>query len=384
MTKRPSIHFEAERCIQCWACEVACKQWNEIPAGQAPRCWGEEQDEGVFPHLKRIMTFHVCKQCEQPECVAACPTQALIKEEISGVVLVDAERCILCRRCAEACPFDVPQFGPRSMDKCDRCLSCGVAWGSAPHCVATCPTQALRYEGEEDEAVAAQVAAAVKQPEPAVQPERVCDPARQFGSAEQAQEAALSWRLLGSLLLEEVPVRLLEQLKNNADAAVEGGVQALDPWHEWAKALEPDNLAAVTEDLAVEFAALLAGMSAHPVHSYESVYDGGNGILMGPSRDDVVRAYAQAGYHEQEGLRLPEDHLGIELSFVAQLCEDEAQALAQGDVAQAQLAAARRQAFVDEHLKPWVGAFCEDLKARAQSPFYQGLASLIDALVSAS
>ena len=61
------------------------------------------------------------------------------------IVVVDKQKCIGCHYCFFACPFGVPQYTDEGMDKCDCCIGNGVTPGDTPHCVATCPTQALTF-----------------------------------------------------------------------------------------------------------------------------------------------------------------------------------------------------------------------------------------------
>lgn len=148
------------RCIKCWACQVACKQWNGIEAGTVTRRQVRETVEGVFPTLKRTFQSMACNHCAEPACVANCPAGAITKRDEDGAVVVDKQACIGCQTCARVCPFGVPNYEPQTgiMDKCDACVSCGrTPDKDLPHCVATCPTQALKWGVLEDiEALAAE------------------------------------------------------------------------------------------------------------------------------------------------------------------------------------------------------------------------------------
>ena len=132
MAKQYGFYMDTERCIKCWACEIACKQWNGIKAGTIARRKVHEVTSGTFPNVTR--TF-VSKRGED------------------GIVVVDKEKCIGCHYCFFACPFGVPQYTDEGMDKCDCCIGNGVEPGDTPHCVATCPTQALQF-GTMDELAA--------------------------------------------------------------------------------------------------------------------------------------------------------------------------------------------------------------------------------------
>jgi Fe-S-cluster-containing dehydrogenase component len=123
---------------------VTCKQWHGIKAATVSRRKVDETNSGTFPEVTRTFTSLSCMHCEQPACVAGCPTGALSKREEDGIVVVDKETCINCKTCSTACPFDVPQYDEK-MDKCDACLSLGRTGGEEPRCVITCPCKALHF-----------------------------------------------------------------------------------------------------------------------------------------------------------------------------------------------------------------------------------------------
>ena len=137
---------DTTRCIKCYCCEVACQQWHGMKAGTFMRRTVHEECTGAFPDVKRTFTSLSCMHCEKPACVGVCPVKALSKRSEDGLVVVDKAKCIGCRSCALACPFDVPRYGDKKiMDKCDGCLSLGRAANEAPRCVNTCPTKALHF-----------------------------------------------------------------------------------------------------------------------------------------------------------------------------------------------------------------------------------------------
>ena len=139
------FYIDVDRCIKCWACEIACKQWNGIPANTVARRKVHEVCEGTFPNVKRTFVSLSCMHCDEPACANVCPAGAIAKREEDGIVVVDKDKCIGCHYCFFACPFGVPQYTDEGMDKCDCCIGNGVVPGDTPHCVATCPTQALHF-----------------------------------------------------------------------------------------------------------------------------------------------------------------------------------------------------------------------------------------------
>jgi anaerobic dimethyl sulfoxide reductase subunit B len=143
MSKQYLFYHDPGRCIKCFACEVACKQWHGIPAGTIKLRRVEETTIGTFPKVKRTFKSISCMHCARPRCVEACPQEAISKRKEDGIVIVDANKCNGCRSCLEACPIGIPQFGEDGkMQKCDMCLE-RLENGQQPICVATCPTQAL-------------------------------------------------------------------------------------------------------------------------------------------------------------------------------------------------------------------------------------------------
>lgn len=139
------FYADTSRCIQCWACTIACKQWNNIEAGTIARRRVIEINDGTYPNVQRTLLSVSCMHCADAPCEKVCPAGAINKRAKDGIVVVDKEKCIGCKYCFFACPFGVPQYTNEGMDKCDCCLGNGVEPGDTPHCVATCPTKALHY-----------------------------------------------------------------------------------------------------------------------------------------------------------------------------------------------------------------------------------------------
>lgn len=140
--------IDASRCIDCRACLVACSVENEVP-NDVSRIWIKETGiTGQFPDLARYSAPYHCMHCDDPSCVSACTVGALQKSD-SGIVTYDNERCIGCRYCMYACPFEVPNFEwdvqlPLIV-KCDMCVARLGDGESEPACAATCPTDAIMF-----------------------------------------------------------------------------------------------------------------------------------------------------------------------------------------------------------------------------------------------
>jgi Fe-S-cluster-containing dehydrogenase component len=88
--------------------------------------------------------------CAKPACVEICPEKAISKREEDGIVTVNQNKCVGCRSCSKACPFNIPQYGKSGkMQKCDMCLE-RLTHGKQPSCVATCPGEALKFGAVDD------------------------------------------------------------------------------------------------------------------------------------------------------------------------------------------------------------------------------------------
>lgn len=112
------------------------------------------REEGTFPDVKVRYLSAACNHCEEPACMKACPVGAITKEPEFGVVLIDQEKCIGCRRCEPACPYGAPTFNEitKKMDKCTLCIH-RLREGLAPACVRSCMGYAL-WEGKMTDIIA--------------------------------------------------------------------------------------------------------------------------------------------------------------------------------------------------------------------------------------
>lgn len=138
MTVRLGFVIITSRCIDCDACMVACRAENEVPLGKT-RNWVKSSGvQGTFPQLKQVFQPGNCMHCEQPPCVAVCPTGASYKRP-DGIVLVESSRCIGCKYCVTACPYEARFLNPETgkADKCTFCLQ-RLEQGLQPACVQTC------------------------------------------------------------------------------------------------------------------------------------------------------------------------------------------------------------------------------------------------------
>ena len=130
------------RCIGCHACTVACKAENAVPVGRF-RTWVKYVERGSFPEVRRSFAVLRCNQCSDAPCVTICPVRALDKRP-DGIVDVDPARCIGCKACMQACPYDALYIDDDTglAAKCHFCAH-RVERGLAPACAVVCPTEAI-------------------------------------------------------------------------------------------------------------------------------------------------------------------------------------------------------------------------------------------------
>jgi Fe-S-cluster-containing dehydrogenase component/formate-dependent nitrite reductase membrane component NrfD len=134
--------IDQRKCIGCHACTVACKEENQVPLG-VNRTWVKYIEKGAFPTTRRYFTVLRCNHCDNAPCVTICPTVALYRRA-DGIVDFDGERCIGCKSCMQACPYDALYIDPetRTAAKCHYCAH-RVEIGLEPACVVVCPVQAI-------------------------------------------------------------------------------------------------------------------------------------------------------------------------------------------------------------------------------------------------
>jgi Fe-S-cluster-containing dehydrogenase component/formate-dependent nitrite reductase membrane component NrfD len=137
-------------CIGCHACTVACKAEHLVPIG-VNRTWVKYIERGEFPNTSRSFQVTRCNHCVDAPCVTICPTTALFTRK-DGIVDFDQRRCIGCKSCTQACPYDAIYIDP-NLNTAAKCNFCAhrIDQGLNPSCVNVCPEQAIHF-GDLDDA----------------------------------------------------------------------------------------------------------------------------------------------------------------------------------------------------------------------------------------
>jgi formate dehydrogenase iron-sulfur subunit len=170
---RMGFFTDTSVCIGCKACEVACKEWNEVPedglqwlgrshdnsGGLGADTWRHvafieqraplgghaanfQREDGDF---RWLMSSDVCKHCTHAACLDVCPTGAIFRTEF-GTVVVQADICNGCGYCVPACPYGVldKREGDGRIFKCTLCYD-RLKVGEEPACAKACPTDSIQF-----------------------------------------------------------------------------------------------------------------------------------------------------------------------------------------------------------------------------------------------
>lgn len=139
--RKLAMVIDLRRCYGCHTCSIACKSEFKVLLGTW-RAWVKQIDKGKYPNMKRYHLPRLCNHCEHPPCVDVCPSGASHKRE-DGTVLIHEDRCIGCRLCIAACPYDARFVHPDKhiANKCTFCVH-RVDEGVVPACINACPAGA--------------------------------------------------------------------------------------------------------------------------------------------------------------------------------------------------------------------------------------------------
>jgi anaerobic dimethyl sulfoxide reductase subunit B len=149
--------FDASACSGCKACQIACKDKNNLPTGVLWRrvyevsggSW-QKQNEAWTTDVFAYNLSIACNHCVHPKCAGVCPTDAYVVRE-DGIVYIDESKCMGCGYCSWACPYSAPRYNPDAghMTKCNFCFD-NIDAGLPPACVAACPMRVLGFATVDD------------------------------------------------------------------------------------------------------------------------------------------------------------------------------------------------------------------------------------------
>ena len=153
MAKQLAFHVNIASCTGCKACQIACKDKNDLPTGIRWRRvfqyeggeWVNQNGQMMPSDVYSYPVSAACMHCANPICLEVCPVSAISKRD-DGIVLIDADKCIGCRYCSWACPYGAPQFNESLgvMTKCNMCYDL-VDKGERPACVEACTYRAMDF-----------------------------------------------------------------------------------------------------------------------------------------------------------------------------------------------------------------------------------------------
>jgi formate dehydrogenase iron-sulfur subunit len=170
---RKGFLVDTARCIGCRSCQVACKQWNKLDADKTENQGSFENPRDLTPALFNRIRFveqaegdkvswqfvnERCMHCGDAGCMKVCPSPGALYRTTDGIVAYNKEKCISCKYCVSACPFNVPRYdSDDKVSKCHLCLD-RVAGGMVPACAKACPTETLKFGKRSDLIAKAQAA----------------------------------------------------------------------------------------------------------------------------------------------------------------------------------------------------------------------------------
>jgi len=164
--------IDTRRCIGCHTCAMACKVENNLPDknwwNRTLTVGGASMDTpaGVYPYLEMGFITLACQHCENPACVKVCPVGATYKDETTGIVMQNYDKCLGCRYCMVACPYtgvrvfnwEEPKYSvgfavgsadaaPHQKNVVEKCIFCAhrLANNQLPACIEVCPGRARHF-----------------------------------------------------------------------------------------------------------------------------------------------------------------------------------------------------------------------------------------------
>ena len=137
-----SMVMRQNRCIDCERCKEACVKTNHVPSYGYRTTILENYKITGPDETERIFMPVLCNHCNRPPCVRVCPTKATYKDKKTGIVMMESKKCIGCKTCMAACPYNARYFNEetRAIDKCNFCYDTRLSKGKKDTaCVEACP-----------------------------------------------------------------------------------------------------------------------------------------------------------------------------------------------------------------------------------------------------
>ena len=162
------VLVDITKCTGCRACVIACKQWNHLKMSTQPDRQKDPDnppglDSNSFTTIRTIVSDATaeepvywkrqCMHCLEPACAGACIVGALRRSGKTGAVKYDTGKCIGCRYCMVACPFNIPKYEwEKTSPWIRKCTFCSdrLAEGRVPACIKVCPTNVMFFGNYED------------------------------------------------------------------------------------------------------------------------------------------------------------------------------------------------------------------------------------------
>lgn len=195
------------------------------------------------------------------------------------------------------------------------------------------------------------------------------------GFSLEVDEAYLEW-----MVLLQPMIKQLSAHTDNED--FRKGSEKLAVFVDSVKANYEKDKAKFLQDLAVEYASLFLNVGSKPVYLAESVYLGKEHLLYEEPYFDVVRIYQLYGFKKRQSFKEPEDHIAVELEFMAHLCDLACRSLEQGKNDYGAGYMKNQEEFLDLHLSKWVPELVKKLRWASKNEFYLAIGDLLSGFTS--
>jgi len=190
-------------------------------------------------------------------------------------------------------------------------------------------------------------------------------------------ETEITLDFLRETTRENSPLRQVVDLEITEPKLKEG----LETLRKYLNGLGGRDLEKARLELAAEYASLFLGVAQKPAHPSESVYRSEGHFVMGEARDEVLGVYRNAGLDRIGEYKEPEDHIAVELSFMAHLCGKTAECVENDEIREAEKYLEMQKDFITKHLASWVPMLTRDILEGAELEFYKGIAEITNEFI---